>query len=204
MSRWLVVLALAAAGFGAGLFVFGSAEDAKADVSATETPDAPVPVAHVAEHASAETPVADPAPDAPTPTLVGRATDEWQGMRVDESMATPCVTSASCGLARACIGGACLACREDEQCEPNERCVLDHCVRSENTECATRSECGVDELCVLSGYSPGGRGNADMKAACLSTSGGVEPEVVKSTPPPHRDHRPPPVDPLELLDALRD
>jgi hypothetical protein len=60
----------------------------------------------------------------------------------------------------------------DSQCAAGEGCVLDHCVRSERIGCRRASECAGDALCVLSGYTGGtARGNEDMSAYCLGSSG---------------------------------
>ncbi len=99
------------------------------------------------------------------PGVISRASDEWQGMPVDEQQAQ-CDTSERCGLATACIAGRCGGCSADRDCASSEACVLDHCVRSELVACRSRSECRGDELCVLSGISSDARGNGDMRAYC--------------------------------------
>lgn len=106
-------------------------------------------------------------------TLHPRDTREWQGMLVDLSMQALCDGSTSCGLAMACLPSKkCGPCQRDRDCGNGERCALDHCVLAENVQCTSRSECASGELCVLSGYTPDPRGNAEMKASCLGAMGG--------------------------------
>ncbi len=104
---------------------------------------------------------------------VPRDPNEWQGMRVDRAGQPPCSAADSCGLALACIDGRCSACRDDRECAGGERCVLDHCLRSEQVECRTRSDCSDPEaLCALSGYSGGDpRSNAELRSYCLPPRG---------------------------------
>ena len=58
--------------------------------------------------------------------------------------------------------------------------MLDHCVLKQNVRCRSRRDCtevGSDALCVLSGYSPGPRGNSAMTAECLPSHGSRPPEA---------------------------
>lgn len=132
----------------------------------------PAPAASVDERVSAALPPSLPAA-APRATLARRAADEWQGMRIDMADTALCDAVDSCGLAMACIGGRCGACTGDESCAAGERCVLDHCVRTELASCRTRADCGGDELCILGGTSADPRGNADMTARCVAAEGGI-------------------------------
>jgi hypothetical protein len=102
-----------------------------------------------------------------------RAQDEWQGMPIDATADAPlCSRSADCGLARACIAGRCSACAGDADCASGERCVLQHCLVASAVECRSRSDCLRNgELCVLSDYSSGYRGNETMRSACLGATG---------------------------------
>jgi hypothetical protein len=100
-----------------------------------------------------------------------RAPGEWQGMLVSLTRQATCETSDRCGLAMACRQGRCGACVWDHDCTQGEVCVLDHCVLEYLAECRTRRDCSNGEYCVLSGYSVGVRGNARMRAYCLSTDG---------------------------------
>jgi hypothetical protein len=124
-----------------------------------------------------------PATAAPRPTLAPRAADEWQGMRIDTAETALCDGIDACGLAMACIGGRCGACAGDDSCAAGERCVLDHCVRTEHAACRTRADCGADELCILGGYSADPRGNAAMTARCVGAEGGI-PEGQGPVPAP--------------------
>jgi hypothetical protein len=112
--------------------------------------------------------------EAGEPDYYPRPAEEWQGMLVDLSVMPPCESSAGCGLARACVEGTCGPCVADSECAAGEGCVLDHCVRTELIECRRAAECAADALCILSGYTGGtARGNEDMRAHCLSSSGGA-------------------------------
>ena len=103
---------------------------------------------------------------------VARPEGEWQGIPVCGPY-PPCERADGCGLALACLDGTCGACTSDAQCAAGEGCALDHCIPAANVECRTRSECGGDALCILSGITGGtARGNEDMRAYCLSPSGG--------------------------------
>lgn len=107
---------------------------------------------------------------APNEEYHPRDPDEWQGMLVDIS--SPLYCEGFCGMALACIEEQCLPCESDAQCMEGEGCVLDHCMPLDNIECRGRADCG-DDLCVLSGYTGGtARANEDMRAYCLSPSGG--------------------------------
>jgi hypothetical protein len=77
-------------------------------------------------------------------------------------------------MARACVDGRCVGCREDGDCLAGEMCVLDHCIRDENVGCLSRHDCaeGAEATCVLSGItSLDPRGNADMRSYCSATNG---------------------------------
>lgn len=138
----------------------------------------------------------------PPPTYHPRAPKEWQGMLVNTSLQAECGTASHCGLAMACLSGRCGPCMLDGDCAAGERCVLDHCVKAGNVACRSRADCGGEALCVLTGYSPDPRGNEEMRANCLSTTGGVpqdESAVARPTLPPGR---PPPIQPRALLDSI--
>lgn len=101
-----------------------------------------------------------------------RDPNEWQGMRIDTSIRIACETSATCGLARACVDDICTACTEDSQCSPGELCALDHCIPADLVECRSYTDCPNGQLCILSGYTGGtARGNEDTRAYCLGASG---------------------------------
>lgn len=102
-----------------------------------------------------------------------RPEDEWQGMRVRVGNQPICAGKSSCSFALACRDGLCGPCLADEDCAGGEVCVLDHCLIGENVTCRSYSDCDEGSLCVLSGYSAGYRGNGDMRAQCLSPSGGA-------------------------------
>ena len=108
-------------------------------------------------------------PTLEVPAAVSRATDEWQGMAIDE-LRPLCDTSERCGLATACVEGHCGGCTADRECASGEACVLAHCVRSELVACRSRADCNGDELCVLSGVSPDARGNRDTRAHCQGST----------------------------------
>lgn len=124
-----------------------------------------------------------------------RDADEWQGMRVDIAAAPPCKTSDDCGLARACIDGACAACSEDSQCGRGEACVLDNCIPETQVECRTRKDCGQDAKCVMTGYSSDPRGNSATHSRCGWPSKDVAAPVIQEqgepdkrvNPSPHAD-----------------
>jgi hypothetical protein len=110
----------------------------------------------------------------PPPVYVARAPDEWQGALVNENLQIPCQTSATCGLALACIDGICSACTADSECLLGERCAMQHCVLSQNFSCGSRRDCAANELCELSPLSPGPRGNANTRSHCSNGLGGDE------------------------------
>lgn len=110
----------------------------------------------------------------PPPDFHPRPEGEWQGMLIDMNLRPMCETTAQCGRALSCREGHCLPCLEDRDCDVGESCVLDHCVRQEFIGCRTRADCHQDSLCILSGYSDGPRGNIEMKALCMETSGGQD------------------------------
>jgi hypothetical protein len=111
-----------------------------------------------------------------------RNPDEWQGMRIDLELMPPCETSSQCGLARACVNGLCGPCSRSDECAQGEVCVLDHCVVSALAECRSKSNCASDTKCILSGYTPDLRGNAGLKAFCL-TAGRVPDRPTPNFPP---------------------
>ncbi len=129
---------------------------------------------------------------------------EWQGMLVDQSIRAACDTTARCGLAMACVEGACGACVTDDECGAGEACVLDHCVPERNVECRTRHDCRGEELCVLSGYSDDLRGNGSMSAFCRPMDGGddAEAETPYVAPPEDAEFDPRPVRVEDLLERL--
>lgn len=114
------------------------------------------------------------ATSAPPDRRASRAREEWQGMPVERGGRIFCNDASTCGLARACVDKRCDGCTDDLYCAPGERCVLEHCLRAELVECASRRDCPGDELCALSGYSSDPRGNASMHAHCLPLSGGQD------------------------------
>lgn len=181
LSRaWTFVAGCIAVGVAAG-WLAGREVRAEAG-AALSTPGAPAgqvaPSAGPVDHATPEVPVAEPsrlAAALPGAKIYApRPTEEWQGMRIRPEDHWPCQEGGFCSLARACVEGRCVACTEDAQCGSGERCVLEHCVREQNAECAHAADCGEPEAkCVLSGITAGDpRGNADMKATCLSPWGG--------------------------------
>lgn len=90
----------------------------------------------------------------------------------------------------------------DLECASGEGCVLQHCVPSLAIGCRSRLDCRPDELCALSGYSMDLRGNHDMRAFCLPTSGGTErvEATLESFSVPKGDS----VTPGDLLEVLRE
>jgi hypothetical protein len=102
-----------------------------------------------------------------------RDPDEWQGMLIDLDAVPPCESSATCGLARACKEGKCLACQVDGDCDSGEVCVLDHCLLRQLAGCRRRRDCEKGSMCLLSGYSGGARGNAEMQSRCVDPKSGV-------------------------------
>lgn len=138
------------------------------------------------------------------PDHLPREEGEWQGMLVDRSMRAACDTTARCGLAMACVEGACGACVTDEECGADEACVLDHCVPERSVECRTRHDCRGEELCVLSGYSDDLRGNGSMSAFCRPMDGGddAEADTPYVAPPADAEFDPRPVRVEDLLERL--
>jgi len=95
-----------------------------------------------------------------------RDPEEWQGMLVNTTFQALCDRSSSCGLAMACLEGRCGPCSGDRNCERGERCVLQHCIPTEQAVCASRADCPAGEVCMLSGVSDDPRGNRSMKSYC--------------------------------------
>jgi len=141
----------------------------------------------------------------PPPRVHPRPGDEWQGMLVDVTFRQVCPDSSVCGLALACkADGLCGPCGSDAECVEGERCVLDHCLLADNVTCRSRTDCGEDELCILSGYTPLGRANGDMRSYCNAASGGQEQvEGDGSEAQDWEPAAPVPVPPEVLLDSLR-
>ncbi len=125
----------------------------------------------------AESPRTDKPGFLPASDFHPRDPEEWQGMKVDLTQQPPCMESAHCGQAMACnlATNLCGPCEADNDCSKDEACVLDHCVKSVKVTCRGRLDCADGALCVLSGLSPGPRGNTDMASQCLEgTRGGSE------------------------------
>jgi hypothetical protein len=95
-------------------------------------------------------------------------------MLINLAALPPCEQTSMCGLARACIDGVCNACRMDSDCEAEEACVLDHCLRRNLVSCRSRRNCHPGETCVLSGFSADLRGNREMYSKCIGNTGGAE------------------------------
>lgn len=113
----------------------------------------------------------------PAPQIYAeRPVGEWQGMRIRPDDHWPCSQEGVCSMARACVQGQCSGCTEDAQCGQGEACVMDHCVLENHVECRRAADCGdAESKCVLSGVTAGdARGNAEMRAYCLSPWGGQE------------------------------
>ena len=147
----------------------------------------------------------------PPPVHHFRPEAEWQGMLVDLSMQAICDTEDSCGLAMSCRDNQCGPCRFDDDCPARESCVLDHCVPTRNVGCSGAFDCASGELCVLSGYSPDPRGNADMHAFCQPSEGGAptdaDDEAYEIEPGPPAEPRPVSIADLRnalLEDAIED
>lgn len=102
-----------------------------------------------------------------------RDPQEWQGMLINTDAVPPCEASATCGLARACKAGQCVACSADDDCASGEVCVLDHCVARALASCRRRADCAPGSLCILSGYSSEARGNEGMRSLCLDPASGA-------------------------------
>jgi hypothetical protein len=85
--------------------------------------------------------------------------------------------------------------------------VLDHCVKSERVACRGRSDCGgdPDTLCVLTGLSPGVRGNESMSAVCSKSEGGTSesPDTALAVAPAPAAKEPTPVPLTKLLERAR-
>jgi hypothetical protein len=115
-----------------------------------------------------------------------RDPQEWQGMLINTDATPPCEASATCGLARACKGGRCVACGTDGDCAAGEVCVLDHCVVHALAGCRGRTDCAAGSLCILSGYSSEARGNEGMRSLCLDPASGAStiPEPEPAPPDP--------------------
>ena len=127
----------------------------------------------VPEHA----PVASASPHS-EPVHSIRDPDEWQGMPVDETNRISCHPEIGCGLGLACVDGRCVGCMTDDDCFTEEEvCVLQHCVLETNADCFNKSECGPDELCILSGVADDPRGNSTTRAYCQSSRSGY-PQVM--------------------------
>jgi hypothetical protein len=145
----------------------------------------------------------------PPPTFHPRPQEEWQGMLVDTSQQALCDVSARCGLAMACREGRCGPCERDAHCDAGEVCVLDHCVKQELASCRSRRDCREEEaLCILSGLSPGARGNETMRSLCLGAQGGQPEQFEPPAPPPEPEqlpaHEPMPVPIESLMQELRE
>lgn len=102
-----------------------------------------------------------------------REVGEWQGMLVDYRAVPYCERSEQCGMARACVAHECVGCADDGQCAPGESCVLEHCLPVGAAKCRSRKNCAADEVCALSEYSVGPRGNVDMVASCVGPRTGA-------------------------------
>ncbi|MFP2933186.1 hypothetical protein ACLESO_50180 [Pyxidicoccus sp. 3LG] len=127
-------------------------------------------------------------------------------MLVDESLQAVCGDEGVCGLAMACVQGRCGACQSDGDCEGGEACVLDHCVKSERVACRGRSDCGEPEsLCILTGLSPGVRGNESMSSVCSRSTGGSSeaPDTALTVAPTPAPKELPAVPLAKLLERAR-
>ncbi|AWV88284.1 hypothetical protein DN745_02585 [Bradymonas sediminis] len=97
----------------------------------------------------------------------------------------------------------------DRDCDGSEICALEHCVKAEDTECQSKNDCAQDELCILSGYSTGVRGNEEMTAKCIEP--GAEPvlseeeeQAIMDANPIERIEAPTPTVAMgDLMDTLR-
>jgi hypothetical protein len=139
----------------------------------------------------------------PMPVVFPRDPEEWQAMLVDLTFRQICSDSSVCGLALACKDdGFCGACTSDGDCVVGEVCVLDHCLLPANTTCRSRRNCGADELCTLTEYSQGRRGNAALRSLCLGRSGGEEQTAPALTQP--EPAMPTPVEVQTLMDSLQE
>lgn len=118
---------------------------------------------------------ATPAGDGPDGGIESRDPSEWQGMMVERDMLqAECDGPQSCGMAMACKRHRCLPCQEDGDCAVGESCAVQHCVLTKRAGCRSRRDClNLEELCVLSGYSSDPRGNSEMTASCIGSTGGT-------------------------------
>jgi hypothetical protein len=110
-----------------------------------------------------------------------RDPNEWQGMLVNRDLRAKCRTTSDCGLAASCINNLCSPCEKDSHCLSNEKCVLDHCVLSNLTQCSLANECD-NGLCILSGYSNDLRNNSEMSSYCLNDRHGEEQDYTQKNP----------------------
>ncbi len=81
----------------------------------------------------------------------------------------------TCARARACVGGECLPCVADSECEAGELCVLQYCLLEPNVGCQTRADCTErsDAICVMNGITAGDlRGNSELRSECMEPRGG--------------------------------
>ena len=117
------------------------------------------------------------------PLWLSRPASEWQGMRIDLSATPYCEQSALCGLARACVNNVCTACGGDFDCASGEACVMDHCLLQSLVECRLTKDCTAGSTCIMSGYSEGPRGNADMRSLCVDPRGGASTKPIVPEPP---------------------
>jgi hypothetical protein len=172
-----------------------------ADAAPVATPAAPSVAAPAWPGAAAAAPpvpgqtAVSPPPSEPwmqqpdPPSIIARPEGEWEGMPIDRARQAQCETTASCSLARSCRGGRCGACEQSGDCLSNEGCVLQHCVRANKIGCRSRHDCARGELCILSDYSEGPRGNEDMRSFCNPFSGGRE-QIERPDDHPFEDHGP--------------
>lgn len=127
-------------------------------------------------------------PELPAPQFKERPKSEWQGMRIDLSVAPACESTELCPFGQVCKPGACgpgeppdadcrrcLPCESDRECLRGEVCVLDHCVKQELVSCRSAADCPAGVPCVLSGYSKPPRHNDGMRAYCPDIDGPGEP-----------------------------
>lgn len=205
-TRWLVPALAGLAiclGF-AGAYMWPDAADSSAGTVRPAAHGAPLP-ARAAPSLLADAPQrANAPPEAiAAPRYHPRDAEEWQGMLVDVSLQALCSGATSCGLAAACIAGACGPCTADAQCGADELCVLDHCVLAHNAACRSRHDCkGSESRCMLTGYSADPRGNRELRANCVSPGGGIalssDVHIPAGTPAP-----PPAIRTRALLDSVR-
>ena len=104
-------------------------------------------------------------PQAPPAVYHARDPLEWDGMPVP-LQGPYCEDSAFCGLALSCVNQMCGACTSDQDCEPGEGCVVEHCLKTELIGCRSYRDCSP-ALCLLSGLTGGTpRGNEQMTSYC--------------------------------------